>query len=540
MAVPTKDLVDLLDDVLAVIFDQILVTIGVWKTMNLRVLCRLFNTIVPKTLCLDHMANSEGPVDDALEICLKYPESKLPGIAHLFIHLEMKYNPHHTILSPVYYAIQSVKARINNIQTRDEQTAFEIKVCHAIEERLKWGSNDDRDPGACGRRRSQFRNAVVGEDGEARLDIQTILSVAIIAGDASVVRELLVNCNADADLDNEYFGRPIHLAASYGRTEIIEILLECGADLSSIRPYLIHQSKRFTMHLQKFICTFESPLRIAALNGHLKAVTLLTEPRYNAVLPFPEEEIQEAFRAAARSGSIALISILAESFLGSLPWDLPANIREEMLIQNINFAVSATWETMPNWSPIHCAAYKGRSKVDQLLLENGANRDSFATAIRVHCNSLDAIGFAVSKDHEDVVHVPLNHASFWNQHHIMRLLLKNTADSDRYMDRSALSYPIEVGDPLTLRLLIEAGYPVETIKDVKSINYNSSPVLLAMKCGWPHILEYLFSVNSEKIDPLDEEQFLLGSTVRNDFTSGQYPRRHAKEPYQLWYIQGRY
>ncbi|TGO19809.1 hypothetical protein BTUL_0002g00540 [Botrytis tulipae] len=520
MAVPTKDLVDLPDDVLAVMFDQILVTIGVWKIMNLRVLCRLFNTIITKTLCLNYMADSKGPVDDALETCVKYPDSKLPGIAHLFIHLEMKYNPHHIILSRVYYAIQSVKTLSSNIQTRDKQTAFEIQVCHAIEERLKWGSNDDRDPGACGRRRLQFRNAAIGENDEARLDIQTTLSVAIIAGDAFV-------------------------------------------------------SKRFTMHLQKFICTFGSPLRIAALNGHLEAVKLLTKPRYNAVLPYPEEEIQEIFRAAARSGSIALISIIAESFLESLPSNLPAKIRKEMLIQSIywgkeemtqlmissgvdiNFQVSATWKTLPNWSPIHCAAYKGRSKVVQLLLENGANRDDYATGIRVRYNNMDAIGFAVSKGHEDVVHVLLNHgvslardrgynaalidiASYWSQHHIMSLLLKNAADSDTCINRTALSYAIENGDLVSLRLLVEAGYPVETLKDGKPINYNSSPVLLAMTYGWPHILEYLFSVSSEKIDPLDEGQFPLGSTIRNDFTSGQYPRIHAKQPYQLWYTQGRY
>ncbi|THV46361.1 hypothetical protein BGAL_0393g00140 [Botrytis galanthina] len=506
MAIPTKDLVDLPDDVLAVMFDQILVTIGVWKIMNLRVLCKLFNTIITKTLCLNYMANSKGPVDDALETCLKYTDTKLPGLAHLFIHLEMKYNPHHIIHSPVYCAIQSVKTRSSNIQTIDKQTAFGIQVCHATEERLKWGSNDDRDPGACGRRKLQFRNAAIGEDDEARLDIQTTLSVAIIAGDAFVVRELLENCNADADLDNRYFGRPLRLAASYGRTEIIEVLLECGADLSSVRPYLIHQSKRSTMHLQKFICTFGSPLRIAALNGHLEAVKLLTKPRHNAVLPYPEEEVQEVFRAAARSASIALITILAESFLELLPSDLPSNIREEMLIQTSIFRYLLLGKLCPIGRPFTVpltrAAYKGRSKVVQLLLENGANRDDYATGLRVRYNNMDTIGFAVSRGHGDVIHVLLNHgvslardrgynaalidiASFWSQHHIMSLLLKNAADSDTCINRTALSYAIENGDLLSLRLLVEAGYPVETLKDGKPINYNSSPVLLAMKYEWP-------------------------------------------------------
>ncbi|TGO69263.1 hypothetical protein BOTNAR_0013g00350 [Botryotinia narcissicola] len=212
---------------------------------------------------------------------------------------------------------------------------------------------------------------------------------------------------------------------------------------------------------------------------------------------------------------------------------------------------------MPNWSPIHCAAYKGRSKVVQLLLENGANRDDYATGIRVRYNNMDAIGFAVSKGHEDVVHVLLNHgvslardrgynaalidiASFWSQHHIMSLLLKNVADSDTPIKRTALSNAIENGDLLSLRLLVEAGYPVETTKDVDPINHGSSPVFPAKKWRWPHILEYIFSVINEKIDPLGEEQCHLGSTARNYFMSGQYTRRYAKKPHQLWYTQGRY
>lgn len=81
----------------------------------------------------------------------------------------------------------------------------------------------------------------------------------------------------------------------------------------------------------------------------------------------------------------------------------------------------------------------------------------------------------------------------------MSLLLKNAAGSDTCINRTALSYAIENGDLLSLRLLVEAGYPVETLKDGKPINYSSSPVLLAMKYGWPHILEYIFSVTRKKL-----------------------------------------
>ncbi|KAJ8058909.1 hypothetical protein OCU04_011895 [Sclerotinia nivalis] len=184
------------------------------------------------------------------------PDSKLPGIAPLFIPLEMKYNPDHTVLAPIYQAIHSVRMRSKDRRTEDEQTAFEIEVFRAIEERLKWGPNDDREPNSCDQRRLQFREIATNEDNETRLDIQTTLSVAIVADYATIVRDLLEHRNADADLDNKYLGRPLHLAVSYGRMQIIEILLEFGADLSSIRSYRLNRPKRFSMHLQKFACTF--------------------------------------------------------------------------------------------------------------------------------------------------------------------------------------------------------------------------------------------------------------------------------------------
>ncbi|KAJ8058910.1 hypothetical protein OCU04_011896 [Sclerotinia nivalis] len=43
---------------------------------------------------------------------------------------------------------------------------------------------------------------------------------------------------------------------------------------------------------------------------------------------------------------------------------------------DINFTVSDTRDAMPNWSPIHCAAYKGRSKIVQLLLKTGSTTSS--------------------------------------------------------------------------------------------------------------------------------------------------------------------
>ncbi|CCD49148.1 predicted protein [Botrytis cinerea T4] len=69
------------------------------------------------------------------------------------------------------------------------------------------------------------------------------------------------------------------------------------------------------MHLQKFICNFRSSLRIVALNGHLEAAMLFTQPRYNTMLPYLEEEIKKKVRASVKKGSMVLVSTLSPSHL---------------------------------------------------------------------------------------------------------------------------------------------------------------------------------------------------------------------------------
>lgn len=58
------------------------------------------------------------PVDDTFEMSLKYPNCKIPGMPHLFVHLETKHDPHHTTLSHIYQAIYCVTTHRKGIQTR--------------------------------------------------------------------------------------------------------------------------------------------------------------------------------------------------------------------------------------------------------------------------------------------------------------------------------------------------------------------------------------------------------------------------------------
>ncbi|KAJ8065159.1 hypothetical protein OCU04_005872 [Sclerotinia nivalis] len=573
-----KSLTNLPEDITTLIFAEILDTVGLWKALGLRVVCRLFKASITRAICHDYQVSPHGPVDDALEICLKYPPSKLPRIVPLFIHMEMKRNLEHAVLAPIHQALQTTRNRRSH--SDEAETEFEIAVCEAAEERLRWGA--DRDPND--RRNLHLRaprptqsstssQATIIErdfiDTSQLAEIQNTLSVAIIADDVAFIEDLFENWDFDADYDNQYFGRPLHLAAAYGRTHMIQILLDNGADLNAIQPYYgPHWGPKYVLEKEKFICSSGSALRVAAFNGHLEFIKVLVQPHFNLALPLPDEELRNVIRAAARYGNLILVSFLMDMYYESGP--LRSRIQEEVLLQaaysgreelvesmittgvSVNCIASRETLTMPSWSPIHCAAYKGRASITRILLSNGADRNRWNPQIMMR-GSFTAMGHAISRGHENIVQIlvddgasilacnsgktdPITIIAYAHHHHIMRFLLEEAAHHNETNDwadkrcKSAFSHAIGTGDLAMVRLLVEAGCPITT-----KFSASEGPILCAMKYGWTYIVKFLIDAGGEEIDPWDPETF-----ASDDFRSGRYPLPQTKTPEQLWHVQGKY
>ncbi|TGO51474.1 hypothetical protein BOTNAR_0355g00150 [Botryotinia narcissicola] len=478
------NLVNLPNDLVELIITEVLETVGLWKALGLRVVCRSFETLITREICVDYMKNPHGPVDDALEICLNYSPSKLPRIATLLIHMEMKHDPENAILAPAYQAICAVIALKS--YTEEGRLHLELTVCEAMEERLFWASSR----GQSGRRELCLRGP----------------QQPISPGDSVIT-----------DHDN-----PTHIAAP----EVILGLqnrLKHGADLNVMQPYYgrywqYWMEKRHwpaTLEKEKYFCSSGSALRVAARSGCIDAVQILVQPRFNAVLPLPGDEIRQILLAAARTGSVHLISYLLEHFYNSHP--LRGKIHEEILLQasysgreelvklmldrgvNVNCNAAYEYSVMPNWTPIHCAAYKCRSKIVSLLLSHGADRDVWCnrTSKPAYNVGFDAMSFAVLRCHQDIVLVLMrNGASFqekinvhasrdsvplltlaaWSSHHhMMRFML----EEGRVIGESgemALYYAVLHGDYLMTRLLLEAG-----ASPSGSVHGNNNPVRTAMQ-----------------------------------------------------------
>jgi ankyrin repeat protein len=289
-------------------------------------------------------------------------------------------------------------------------------------------------------------------------------------------------------------------------------------------------------------------------------------------LPLPDEELRDVIRAAARHGNLLLVSFLVDMYYK--PGPLQSRIQEKVLLQaaysgreelvesmiatgvSVNCIASRDTYTMPGFSPIHCAAYKGRASITRILLSNGADRDR-CNRSRMVRGSLTALGHAIGRGHENVVRILLDAGAtmptsllskqdllFFNayahHHHITRLLIEEAAHHNEPIDWNNLSvdaafrHAIATGDLAMVRIMVEAGCSTTYI--VKE--FYDAPVLLAMRYGWAHIAKFIIDAGAKQIDPWDPETY-----PSDEFRCEHYPFKFSpleKIPDQLWHIHGKY
>ena len=73
-----------------------------------------------------------------------------------------------------------------------------------------------------------------GPEIDDKMKAQNLLCGAIVAGDLVLVQSLLRGSQSPTTVvvnkESPYFGRPLHLAAAWGHLEIVQYLLDSGAD----------------------------------------------------------------------------------------------------------------------------------------------------------------------------------------------------------------------------------------------------------------------------------------------------------------------
>jgi ankyrin repeat protein len=193
-----------------------------------------------------------------------------------------------------------------------------------------------------------------------------MIQASIAAGKpllASILTELKntpnqvdVNRPDPSDLDNT----ALHQAAELEDQDILKILLEKGAKVNAVNSQA------------------ETPLYIAAIKGHIKAVKILLSNQ--ALVEFPLGAGLTPLQGAANNGHLEVVKALVQAGVADTDKNYTysaINLASEeghteivkFLLQN---GVSANDQDSSGHTPLYMAAAKGRLSVVQVLLDNHA------------------------------------------------------------------------------------------------------------------------------------------------------------------------
>jgi len=184
------------------------------------------------------------------------------------------------------------------------------------------------------------------------------LFYAVAAGDLAEVKRLVVDCGVDPNVrEDDYGATPLHAAAEYGYSEIVEVLLEHGAAPNIREKY------------------GDTPLHYAAMFGNSKVVEVLLEHgadpnirdkygatplHYAAALDYPK--IVELLHKKDLSDYDATPLQAAAEF------DYP-NVVKLLLEHGANPNI----QDNDGYTPLHFAVEGCRVDVVRVLLEHGAD-----------------------------------------------------------------------------------------------------------------------------------------------------------------------
>ena len=162
---------------------------------------------------------------------------------------------------------------------------------------------------------------------------------------------------------------PLHLATYFGHRDIVELLLQSGANADAVND------------------AGDTPLHKAAYTGRVEVVLLLLQ--YNASVQIVNGEGLKASQLAVVDGEIrSILEAAAKAEMKKSEEELLAAAREgavekiRLLLSTSAAALAGTQQSQPpsvncidmfGNSPLHCASYRGQKEAAVILLQHGAD-----------------------------------------------------------------------------------------------------------------------------------------------------------------------
>ncbi|KAK4697503.1 hypothetical protein P7C71_g600, partial [Lecanoromycetidae sp. Uapishka_2] len=352
-------------------------------------------------------------------------------------------------------------------------------------------------------------------------DHHALLIGTALVGQPKSLENLLPK-NADVNTVSRYFGSLLQAAAARGSHEMVQSLLEHGADVNAVcGDDVLFRRENFREE--------GTALRSASRRDHRQIVQLLLDPVYK--LKSSGVEYENAIMDAVHAGHTEMVELLLER--GTFA-DLP-RLQYEILWNACRFGFPRLVQIMLDEGldvnatevggsrALECAAYHGHASIVFLLFEQGAN-------LNYEGSGWHAIQGAASHGHQDVVQILLDHGAdintpglryrtpLWEaatsqQFSMMRFLFSKGADlaaeecGDFAFSRAAFQ-----GHEQVVRLLAEMGVSLDGVPD----DSEPPPILNAMIHGQMGMVKVLLELGARWVDPME-------SAWREKFMNGTYP-----------------
>ena len=498
-------------EIFDLIIEQLVITIGIYKTVALRAVNKRFDSSIVGAICISQVVD----IDDAATSRLARNMStalRCKVIANKTSCLQEASKPYVLVVAKVNSALDAMLGDTDPeaIKLRHITVAAAVKV-------------------QC----TRF---------DVDSDAQNLLCAAAATGSLRALKLLLEGTEHEQyqrgiNDSSPYFEAPIVSAAAGGHLDAAQYFISRGARLNclssdrfdpehSVKTLndwgAVEDDQKLIDRCVTLVCSFQSALQAAIQCGSVNMVQLFLQPEYR--LPLNSLEYLRAIMVATRTGRLDMVHMLFH-VIGKGMSDFP-KLGEEMLTaavrsrnqelvqwildQGIAINTSAVMAPGADRFPLQLAASLGDISMVQFLIAQGARVDFEGTHFEGLTGDIELPIEAASRTgQEEVVKLLLSHgadpakalpcAAGGGHLRLVTYLLDKFPDlavrDDEKAGREAFRNAIYCGNLPILTKLVESGVPA-----TEAYAITRRPIYETRKNLGPWIVDHLMSLGVRNLD----------------------------------------